>query len=195
VTPQTPNLIPADFELRYQRAFGLLAFTANRYIIDHMRRICTELAIDPETAQIWGTLAHMNVLPKLPLGANPMEVLNELGRGQMPLSPVRLAELSQVSGLPRETVRRKLERLQRDGKVQRTSDGKWLYCEGGVGKHEIEFTRRTVLQFLRTAQTLMYILDMVDVEEIARNGVENEIGRLSSRPPGQPRADTSTAAS
>lgn len=107
----------------------------------------------------------MNVLPNLPLGVNPMVVLNELGRRQgSPLTPVRLAVLSQVTGLPRETVRRKLERLQGLGKAERTEDGKWLYCESGVGDAEVEFTRKTVLQFLHTAQTLLAILDMVDVE-------------------------------
>lgn len=46
------NLIPEDFDLRFQRAFGLLAFSVNRHIVDHMRRLCIELSLDPETAQI-----------------------------------------------------------------------------------------------------------------------------------------------
>jgi hypothetical protein len=74
------NLIPEDFDLRFQRAFGLLAFSVNRHIVDHMRRLCIELSLDPETAQIWGSLAHLNVLPNLPLGADPMVLLNEMGR-------------------------------------------------------------------------------------------------------------------
>jgi hypothetical protein len=161
------NLIPADFDSRFHRSFGLLAFSVNRHIVDHMRRICIELSMDPETAQIWGTLAHMNVLPNLPLGTNPMEFLDELGRRQnIQLTPVRLMEVVQITGLPRETVRRKLDRLQRLGKTQRTEDGKWLYCNSGVGEVEIEFTRKTILQFLGTAQTLLTVLDMVDIEQV-----------------------------
>lgn len=161
------NLVSADFDLRYQRAFGLLAFTVNRHIVDHMRRICIELSMDPETAQIWGTLAHMNVLPNLPLGANPMELLDELGREKdLALTPIRLTELTQVTGLPRETVRRKLERLQTLNKCERTDDGKWVYCSAGVTELEVEFTRKTVLQFLKTAQALLTILDKVDIAEM-----------------------------
>lgn len=170
----TSNLIPADFDLRYQRAFGLLAFSVNRHLVDHMRRICVELSTDLETAQIWGTLAHMNMLPNLPLSANPMEVLNELGKsGNVSLTPLRLTELTQITGLPRETVRRKLERLQLAGKVSRTNDGKWVYCSSGTGELEIEFTRKTVLQFLQTAQALLTTLDMVDVAE-AKAGIKNQ---------------------
>ncbi len=159
------NLIPADFDERYQRAFGLLAFTVNRHVVDHMRRICVELSLDPETAQIWGTLANMNLLPNLALGANPMEILDELGRRKnLALTSVRLTELTQVTGLPRETVRRKLERLQALGKVERAEESGWLYCSAGVTELEVEFTRKTVLQLLQTAQALLTILEMVDVE-------------------------------
>lgn len=161
------NLIPADFDQRFQRAFGLLAFSVNRHIVDHMRRICIELSLDPETAQIWGTLAHMNVLPNLPLGTNPMEILDEFGRNKnITLTPVRLTELTQVTGLPRETVRRKLERLQTLGKCERTEDGKWIYLSAAVTDLDVEFTRKTVLQFLNTAQTLLTILDMVELDKM-----------------------------
>lgn len=164
---QTYNLIPADFDLRYQRSFGLLAFTVNRHIVDHMRRLCVELSMDPESAQIWGTLAHMNLLPNLPLSANPMDVLDEMGKNKnIEITPIRLTELTQITGLPRETVRRKLEQLQQIGKVRRTGDGRWHYCETGVGELEIEFTRKTILQFLKTAQALLITLDMVDIEQI-----------------------------
>lgn len=165
--PPKNNLIPADFDQRYQRAFGLLAFTVNRHIVDHMRRICIELSMDTETAQIWGTLAHMNVLPNLPLGANPMEILDEFGReDNIGLTPIRLSELTQITGLPRETVRRKLERLQIEGKIERTDDGKWIYLSTGVTELEVEFTRKTVLTFLSTAQTLLTILDLVEVDKM-----------------------------
>ena len=167
------NLIPEDFDLRFQRAFGLLAFSVNRHIVDHMRRLCIELSLDPETAQIWGSLAHLNVLPNLPLGADPMVLLNEMGRKkEQALEPIRLAELSQITGLPGETVRRKLENLRKLGKVERTADGRWIYCATGVGPEVEEFTRNTVLKFLRTAQTLVTILGMVDTTQLQADAKE-----------------------
>ena len=159
------NIVPEDFDARFARGFGLLAFSVNRHLVDHMRRIGLELAMDLEMAQIWGTLAHMNVLPKLPLGADPMLVLNEMGRKKsLALEPIQLSQLVQITGLPRETVRRKLQRLSEMGKVERNPDGRWQYRDTGVTDAEVEFTRKTVLQFLGTAQTLLTILDQVKVD-------------------------------
>lgn len=161
--PTTSQLIPEDFDARFQRAFGLLAFTVNRHIIDHIRRINVDLGMDPETALIWGTLAHLNILPCLPLGCDPMEFLNELGmRHEAQLKPVKLSELAQISGLPRETVRRKLGLLLDLKKVERTSDGRWIYLSEAIGDEEREFTRVTTLRLLRTAQALLDILERVE---------------------------------
>ncbi len=173
------QFIGEDFDLRFQRAFGLLAFSVNRHIIDHMRRICVELSMDPETAQIWGSLAHLNVLPNLPLASDPMLLLNELGQKKdAKLQPIRLNELTLVTGLPRETVRRKLENLRKLGKVDRTEDGKWFYLRAGVSNADREFTRNTVRQFLMTAQTLLSILDMVTLQELPGNRESSGIDTL-----------------
>ena len=164
------QFIGEDFDQRFQRAFGLLAFSVNRHIVDHMRRICVELSMDVESAQIWGSLAHLNLLPNLPLASNPMQLLDELGQKKdAKLQPIRLVELTQVTGLPRETVRRKLEKLRKQGKVDRTVDGKWFYLNSGVTSAEREFTRNTVRQFLLTAQTLLSILDMVDMQQLSND--------------------------
>lgn len=162
--PTTSQLIPDDFDARFQRAFGLLAFTVNRHIIDHIRRINVDLGMDPEMALIWGTLAHLNILPGLPLGCDPMEFLNELGmkHDDAQLKPIKLSELAQITGLPRETVRRKLGLLLDLKKVERTSDGRWIYLSEAIGEEEREFTRLTTLRLLRTAQALADILERVE---------------------------------
>ena len=160
---KTPSLVPEDFDLRFQRAFGLLAFSINRHILDHMRRIAGELGMNFEMAMIWGTLAHLNILPNLPLCADPMQLLDEMGlKKDAQLEPVRLSELAQITGLPRETVRRKLERLRELGKVDRVPGGKWVYLSSGIDQADREFTRKTVLQFLRTAESILHVLEQVE---------------------------------
>jgi DNA-binding IclR family transcriptional regulator len=107
----------------------------------------------------------MNILQDVPMYSDPMVLLDELGRKKdLKLEPIRLTDLTQVTGLPRETVRRKLERLRKLGKVDRTSDGKWYYLN--PGELEREFTRNTVRQFLMTAQILVSILDKVDPRQV-----------------------------
>lgn len=157
----------AAFDEKFQRSFGLLAFVANRFILNHMRRISIELDIDLETALIWGTLAHMNRLPYLEMNANPMQALNEIGmKISDEIEPLRLSDLVQILGLPRETVRRKLENLQKMRKVQRLEDGRWIHLSHTVGDIERQFTRESVINFLQTAESLRTILSQVDLEQI-----------------------------
>lgn len=152
-----------ELEQRIDRAWALVAFAVNRHLIEHMRRIAKELNMDFESAHIYGTLAHMNVAPLLPPGIRPSEVLEENGRGTIQGIPVRLTDLAQVTGLPRETVRRKLEALQEKGKVMRTADGLWCYDKTGVNEDTIEFTKKTIVRFLRTADEMRATLKRVDL--------------------------------
>lgn len=167
-SPKDQHLANAEqtFDEKFQRSFGLLAFVANRFILNHMRRITVDLDMDLETTLIWGTLAHMNRLPYLEMHANPMDALNELGlKINDDVEPLRLSDLVQILGLPRETVRRKLENLQAMGKVQRLEDGRWVHLTHMVGELERQFTKETVINFLQTAESLRTILSQVDLDQ------------------------------
>jgi DNA-binding IclR family transcriptional regulator len=72
--------------------------------------------------------------------------------------PVRLADLVQVSGLPKETVRRKLQRLRERGKLERNEDGRWVVLRTGVDETTYEFTRESVKRLLQTARVIESIL-------------------------------------
>lgn len=54
-----------DFERRVHKAFGLVAFTCNCHLADHMRRVSNDLDIDLDTAMLWGLTAHFNVDPPI----------------------------------------------------------------------------------------------------------------------------------
>jgi hypothetical protein len=152
-----------ELEVRIDRAFSLLAFTVNRHLIEHMRRIALELQMDFELAYIYGTLAHINIAPFFYPGAQPNELLDGDGHGRFAGTPVRLTDLAQVTGLPRETVRRKLELLLKLGKVERTPDGLWCYAKTGVDAHVTKFTKQTILRFLNTADELRATMALVDL--------------------------------
>ena len=147
---------------RIQRSFGLLAFVVNRHLIDHMRRIALQLDMDFEAAYLYGTLAHLNILNVVSPRGDPNTVLSDHGRFMETPQPVRLADLAQVSGLPRETVRRKLELLQKRGKVLRTPDGLWCYDDQGIDENIAQFTLETIDRFLRTADEMRAVINKVE---------------------------------
>lgn len=108
------------------RAFGIAAFTMNRFIVDQVIRAARHFDNDTEAMILFGTVAHLNAAHLMPPGASPTSVLGPDGRvpeSQSKLRPVRLRDLAQITGRPRETIRRKLERLESQGRLLRGVDG------------------------------------------------------------------------
>ncbi len=84
---------------------------------------------DFESLMIWSTLDLQRAANSLatdskmaPISLSPNDLLPDQLLRQHGL---RSSDLAQVTGVPRETVRRKLERLQVNGKVRRDDDGRW----------------------------------------------------------------------
>jgi hypothetical protein len=110
----------------YARAFSLVAFTMNRFIVDHVVRASRLFDNDIEAMILFGTVAHLNAAHLMPPGASPARVLGADGRvpdAQPQMRPVRIRDLTQISGRPRETVRRQLARLVDQGRLLRGIDG------------------------------------------------------------------------
>lgn len=107
---------------------GRLGFLANRGLIEHMLHAARELGVDFESLALWGVLLHENVAHRLPSGSLPTVFLDEPDRvptDARALRPIRVNELARISGIPRETVRRRLLRLEADRRVERVADG-WV---------------------------------------------------------------------
>ncbi len=147
-----------DPDAAFDAAFSLVAFTLNRYLIDHLLRT-TRLLTDGdfEALVIWGVVAHLNIAHLMPPGSLPTAVLNE--RGRLPgegngFRPLKLRDVAAIAGIPRETARRKLARLEAQGYVERTPEG-WVV---GMTKAEPdlrEFTRESTWRFLATAEQIL----------------------------------------
>ncbi len=147
-----------DFDRRFEKSFSMVAFATNRHLVDHMRRLITLLDMDADSAMLWGLVAHLSVAHAMHPGARPSDLLAPDGFMLGEARLVRLADLVQVSGLPKETVRRKLEKLREHGKVERTEDGRWVAPRSGVDAATYEFTRESVKRLLQTARVIENIL-------------------------------------
>lgn len=142
----------------FDAAFSLIAFTMNRHLIDHLLRSARLLTDgDYETLVIWGVLAHLNVAHLMPPGSLPTAVLNENGRLDDVVNrirPLKLRDVAAITGIPRETTRRKLARLEAHGYVERSREG-WVVSAARVEPDLREFTRETTWRFLATAEQVL----------------------------------------
>ena len=150
----------------FDRAFSMVAFQVNRHLVDHMLRLSRSFDLDIEALMLYGVLAHQNVAHLMLPGASPARVLGADGRlrsdATAALRPLRIRDLVQITGTPRETVRRKLTALQSRALVRRTEDG-WIVDQGSISDDLREFTRETARRLLATAREVGRTLDAARV--------------------------------
>lgn len=154
-----------DFDRAFDGAFSLVAFVMNRHLIDHMLRVARELTLDDYEAMIiWGVLAHQNLAHLLPPGSVPSTVLNDRGRVDLAdegLRPLRLRDVVQITRIPRETARRKLQLLADERWIERTPRG-WIVSGARFEPVLRDFSRDSVRRFLTAAEEIMRALRAVD---------------------------------
>ena len=109
---------------------------------------------DFESLMIWSVLRLHSVARTLAQTSMlPQAATNDLLPDRLLLhSGLRSSDLAHITGVPRETVRRKLERLQTSGKVRRHEDGRWHACSDAVQQHSV--ARDTLEQFGATAAVI-----------------------------------------
>jgi CRP-like cAMP-binding protein len=155
----------ADFDAAFDSAFSLIAFILNRHIVDHMLRSARTLTEgDYERLVIWAVLAHQNVAHLMPPGSLPSALLNEHGRvpdAESRMRPLRLRDVAAITGIPRETVRRKLEKLAEQRWVRREGEG-WLVSAERVDPDLREFSRESVCRFMAVADEMKAALVNAD---------------------------------
>jgi len=163
----------------YWRAFSLLAFAMNRFIVDHVIRSARLFGNDTEALILFGMLAHLNIVHLVPPGSSPLTTLDDRGRipdPQPKLRPVRVRDLAQITGRPRETIRRKLEYMRAAGRVQRLPDG-WVFDASSVDADMQALTMDGVVRFLQAADTMRAVIRDAAVA-----------ARTDGAPPGGPTA-------
>ena len=156
--PQTAptTASPADFDAAFDRAFVLVSYVMNRFLVDHMLRVARELTDgDFVSMVVLAVLAHQNVAHLLPPGSSPSRVLDTRGRvpPRVGLRPLRLRDVVQITGIPRETVRRKLERLAAGRWIERQDEG-WVVSRARAEPEMREISRESVRRFLAAADEM-----------------------------------------
>ena len=149
----------------FDGAFAVAVFRINRYIIDHVLKASRLLADgDMEALVVWGVVVTHNLAHLMPPGTPPAAVLTRHGR--LPdvdglLRPARLRDVAAVTGIPRETVRRKLAKLAANQSVRRAGGG-WVINRAWMDEAMREFTRESAHRLLGAAQEVRFALDHAD---------------------------------
>jgi hypothetical protein len=146
-----------DFDVAFDRNFALASFILNRFLVHHLLRMARQTDGDFESLVIWSSLALQNTAGLLGPGARPVTSLQPDGTfpdSLLRANGLRSSDLAQITGIARETVRRKLARLQANGRVKRHEDGRWHVANASMTLEMRDFMRETARNFCETAQLM-----------------------------------------
>jgi len=116
-------------------------------------------AFDGDVVQaiVLGEIAHRNVASWLANQANPEDPLYDAAQHNALMRPCNSLSIADASGIPRETVRRKVVTLIERGAIYRDAQG-YLYITPNVGDNYEDMTAELVENLLKTARSLEALL-------------------------------------
>jgi hypothetical protein len=157
-----PRVDPALMERHaYQVSHLIASFT-----VPMMRRLYQEFDGDLVQIVVLGEISLRNVDQFFRKGGAdaPEKLLDDATRRTQLMQPCNALSISEATGIPRETVRRKVEQLIDKGWLYRDAH-KRLMVRQGVGERLLRGNARTAQEILDLAERLQALLGKAETEQ------------------------------
>lgn len=146
---------------QFDRHYPQLTYETGLFMVAYLRRVHAEFGGDVTAAIVLGEIAQHNVRPFM------KELLPKSGKDSAALATdevvaasirrCNMLSVAEASGIPRETVRRKVAKLEKLGFVSRDARG-GLAVTRKVGRHFKEFDRETMAGLVELAERVRGVL-------------------------------------
>lgn len=145
-------------EACYRRKHSEMAYTLSEFMVPHLLRLYRAFEGDMAEMIVLGEIAQRNAsrlfAPASSNGGTPSEeVLRDPARRRDYLLPCNALSVADTTGIPRETVRRKVNKLIGRGWIAREADG-YLYATPAVAEHFEAFNLETFNGVLAAAERI-----------------------------------------
>jgi biotin operon repressor len=145
----------------YDQHEKLIAVIMARFFLRYLNLLYREFKGDLVLPIVLGEIAHHNIFRLYSLKHDSMEV-NE----QAPNDPERMKHLeptnafsiSQATGIPRETVRRKIEKLQQKGWAVKNDRGQVRISEKVSDHFTKDLNKKILAELLKTSESIRNLL-------------------------------------
>jgi DNA-binding transcriptional regulator YhcF (GntR family) len=145
--PQGDDVIDRELLRNHRMEFS---FLVGRFMVEHLARVHRAFDGDLATALVLGTIGQYNATRFFegPAAASPepADVLIARGEHLPHLRPCNAMSVASSTGIPRETVRRKIKWLVAQGWVEQVGRDK-LYITRKASEHFAEFDHDTMERF------------------------------------------------
>lgn len=154
-----------EFEQHYFRA----AYLFSRFTVPYMRNLYREFGGDMLLNIVLGEIGTRNVGYFFDAAKDSIEsedVLTDVSEHEKLLRPCNTLSISEATGVPRETVRRKVDMLIKKGWVYKNEKGH-IYLTPEVAQHFEQFVYSSIESLLPSAQALLDILAKLPSSKMA----------------------------
>jgi hypothetical protein len=145
----------------YDRHVVAIAVTMNLFFVRHLIETYRAFDGDVVEAIVLGEIGHHNLAALRPPSPDPHELSARLIGHQpatTPMLPTNAFSIAQATGIPRETVRRKVAQLARRGWITRDSDGNLFVTDRPLA-HFAQFNRERCADLVRAAGEIRQLAD------------------------------------
>lgn len=164
--PKRPLLVyettsPHEAPPGYAEHSGEIAALMGWFMLRHLGRLYHEFKGDFVLAMVLGELAHHNIRRHFSLGG-PLSK-RTIAHGSRPmiddLEPCNAFSLSAATGIPRETIRRKITLLVKRGWLKKHFEGGYVITASVSEHFANEINLQSFLDFIATSEELRKILE------------------------------------
>lgn len=143
------------------RHAGAITVLMNMMFVRHLIGVYHAFGGDPVAAIVLGEVAHHNLAPLVGGSRTPRELSEALRAKGAALHrtflPTNTFSIAQATGIPRETVRRKVDSLTRRGWLVKDADGN-LFVSGNAEASFTTFNVERLDDLLRTVRAIETLL-------------------------------------
>lgn len=142
---------------KFDEHYATLSYEVGLFMMEHLRRVNREFRGDFALAIVLGEIAHHNarhlMREVIPRSGKSAARFAKDGSFRDHYRRCNALSVAEASGIPRETVRRKVAKLEAMGLVERDESG-GLAMTRKVGRHYREFDRTTLEDLLELAERI-----------------------------------------
>ncbi len=153
--------LPFDLE-KYEAHKSAIAIMMGHFFLRHFNDLYHEFEGDLITPIVLGEIAHHNITRFFSKQGSCIEVQEHTSaspKRPQNLEPTNAFSISTATGIPRETVRRKIDKLVHKGWVVKNDRGE-VYMSESVSEHFTkDFTKRTLADLLETSRCILELLE------------------------------------
>ena len=158
--PQKPDdkKFPVPFQPDWYDAHrSAVAIIMGNFFLRYLNLLYREFDGDLVLPIVLGEIAHHNIMRFFSRKGNSIEVHEKAAthpEWMKHLEPTNAFSLSEACGIPRETVRRKIDKLQKKGWIVKNDRGEVFICER-VGEYfSKEFNKKILTELLEACDSL-----------------------------------------